>query len=402
MNALHSRAKGIYGLLGARYLTGAGVGSLKRGNSLRQLKSQVSRNPVYHPFKILLIHKRGKIFAPCSCFSVELIQPLKRYCVQHIALSPNVHRFGFCRVWIAGKLNVPRLNRNRGGGGKGNNCTQFCIMPSGGRDNDNGAIFYHFRNNKPFEVASQNVASFGVKVRFKWHKKSFQEKEKPQQSGFIQHPSRLANRFDGRPIQPLGNRISTANDGGNGVILPLVLVVCQALWLTTYALTGWQSTPLALDIHPTSRQTALIAFNHATGFSSPEQSGRYAAKSAYEYRSGFVMSAKHQSFAFQWRALVGRLHACWFHFVQSANPANSPPLFTFSSVKVVFKTKVKGNIMASIRKAFSRPIFAHPLRTFSTLEQANDYISRLIVDAGNSYRFNIQQTANGWVVGRVA
>ena len=56
----------------------------------------------------------------------------------------------------------------------------------------------------------------------------------------------------------------------------------------------------------------------------------------------------------------------------------------------------------STRKAFSRPIVAHPLRTFPNLLQASAFVDRLTTSNGHPYRFNIQQTAaDAWTVARV-
>ena len=56
----------------------------------------------------------------------------------------------------------------------------------------------------------------------------------------------------------------------------------------------------------------------------------------------------------------------------------------------------------TIRKGYSRPIIAQPLRTFPTLLQASAFIDRLTASNAASYRFNIQQTAaNSWTVARV-
>ena len=58
--------------------------------------------------------------------------------------------------------------------------------------------------------------------------------------------------------------------------------------------------------------------------------------------------------------------------------------------------------MPKIRKAFSRPIIAHPLRTFPNLIQASAFVDRLTAGNAAAYRFNIQQTvADAWTVARV-
>lgn len=58
--------------------------------------------------------------------------------------------------------------------------------------------------------------------------------------------------------------------------------------------------------------------------------------------------------------------------------------------------------MANKRQHFTRPIIAHPLRTFPNLIQASAFVDRLTASNGQPYRFNIQQTAaNVWTVARV-
>ncbi|QMT40406.1 hypothetical protein [Neisseria shayeganii] len=58
--------------------------------------------------------------------------------------------------------------------------------------------------------------------------------------------------------------------------------------------------------------------------------------------------------------------------------------------------------MKPIRKGYSRPITAQPLRTFPTLLQASAFVDRLTAQSAVSYRFNIQQTAaDCWTVARV-
>lgn len=54
------------------------------------------------------------------------------------------------------------------------------------------------------------------------------------------------------------------------------------------------------------------------------------------------------------------------------------------------------------RKAFSRPLVSHKIRTFPNLIQAAAFVDRLTASNAAAYRFNIQQTAaNAWTVARV-
>ena len=86
--------------------------------------------------------------------------------------------------------------------------------------------------------------------------------------------------------------------------------------------------------------------------------------------------------------------------LQSANPLSCCHPITFSSVKVVVKTVTKGIFMAKIRKGYSRPLYIHNIRNFPTLEAASRHVDLML--RGNALaRFNIQQTAQGWSVGRV-
>ena len=61
--------------------------------------------------------------------------------------------------------------------------------------------------------------------------------------------------------------------------------------------------------------------------------------------------------------------------------------------------KVK-SIMALIRKGYSRPLYIHTIRNFPTLEAASHHVD-LMLRSNALARFNIQQTAQGWSVGRV-
>lgn len=149
------------------------------------------------------------------------------------------------------------------------------------------------------------------------------------------------------------------------------------------------------------RQDTTAAFNQAAGFSSPSQFGRQAAVIPY-------------------RAALLRLHSLVVPFptgnrgtrgftpagsnCRSANPFLLFPAPTFSSVKRGIKNQFEKVliIMNSIRKGYSRPITAQPLRTFPTLLQASAFVDRLTAQSAVSYRFNIQQTAaDCWTVARV-
>ena len=61
----------------------------------------------------------------------------------------------------------------------------------------------------------------------------------------------------------------------------------------------------------------------------------------------------------------------------------------------------KVNIMTKIRRAFTRPLISHKIRTFASLNEASRYTGRLL-EGNPRARFNIQQTAaDTWTVCRI-
>lgn len=150
------------------------------------------------------------------------------------------------------------------------------------------------------------------------------------------------------------------------------------------------------------RQDTAAAFNQAAGFSSPNATRQTSRR--YSLSGGVIASAFPCCTFSYGEQGNGRLYACWKRVVQSANPFLLFPALTFSSVKRGLKNQHEKVliIMKSIRKGYSRPITAQPLRTFPTLLQASAFVDRLTAQSVVSYRFNIQQTAaDCWTVARV-
>lgn len=152
------------------------------------------------------------------------------------------------------------------------------------------------------------------------------------------------------------------------------------------------------------RQTAQnirVAFNQATGFSSPKQIGRQAA--VIPYRAAFLrLHSLAVPFPMGNRGTGGLAPAG--SICQSANPFLLFPAFTFSSMKRGIKNQIEKVhfIMTKIRQGYSRPLIIHSIRNFSSLSEACRFVDRLTASNGSPYRFNIQQTApDSWTVARV-
>ena len=85
---------------------------------------------------------------------------------------------------------------------------------------------------------------------------------------------------------------------------------------------------------------------------------------------------------------------------QSANPAICLPPTRLAALSGLYRPVRKGFAMTAIRKGYSRPLYIHNIRNFPTLEAASRHVDLML--RGNALaRFNIQQTAQGWSVGRV-
>lgn len=153
------------------------------------------------------------------------------------------------------------------------------------------------------------------------------------------------------------------------------------------------------------RQTAQnirVAFNQATGFSSPNTTWQTSRR--YPLSGGVFTSAFPCCTFSNGKQGNGRPCACWKHVVQSANPFLLFPTHTFSSVKAGLKNQREKVhlIMTKIRQGYSRPLIIHSIRNFSSLSEACRFVDRLTASNGSPYRFNIQQTApDSWTVSRV-
>ena len=154
----------------------------------------------------------------------------------------------------------------------------------------------------------------------------------------------------------------------------------------------------AIDNHRQRQQNKPVVLNRTASFDRLiyRQTSR-----RYSNLSGIFTSAHHATSApfsgGQWQGgYTPAGSVC-----RSVNPAICLPPHTFDSVTAALLTISKGHIMTT-RKAFSRPIIAHPLRTFPNLIQASAFVDRLTAGNAAAYRFNIQQTvADAWTVARV-
>ena len=145
--------------------------------------------------------------------------------------------------------------------------------------------------------------------------------------------------------------------------------------------------------HP---QNKLVAFNRATGFSSPLQFGRQAAK-AYQRASGIFTSAI-PCYTFS-NGKQGREALRLLVRTASLSTRLLFPAYTFDSVTAGLNNPVrKGNTMTQIRKGYSRPLISKKIRSFATLAEAGRFIDRLTAANRNDYAFNIIQQDNRWTV----
>ena len=152
----------------------------------------------------------------------------------------------------------------------------------------------------------------------------------------------------------------------------------------------------ALDHSSALLQYSLVGLNQSTSFSRLLQKGRHNAA----YFRGFFTSVSTALMPSSNGDKRREALCLLVSFCQSANPLSCCHPITFSSVKVAVKTKRKGIFMAKIRKGYSRPLYIHNIRNFPTLEAASRHVDLML--RGNALaRFNIQQTAQGWSVGRV-
>lgn len=153
---------------------------------------------------------------------------------------------------------------------------------------------------------------------------------------------------------------------------------------------------LWLDGQAKQPQNKPVAFNRATGFSSPLQLGRQAA---FKPLSGGVVTSAFPCCTFPTgnRGTGGLAPAG--SSCQSANPFLLFPAHTFSSVVAGLKNQLeKVRIMTKIRKGYSRPLISRSIRSFDTLAEAGRFIDRLTVVNANDYRFNIIQQDGRWTV----
>ena len=146
--------------------------------------------------------------------------------------------------------------------------------------------------------------------------------------------------------------------------------------------------------HP---QKKLVAFNRATGFSSPLQFGRQAAK-AYQRASGIFTSAI-PCYTFS-NGKQGREALRLLVRTASLLTRLLFPAHTFSSVAAGLITQFEKvlTIMTKIRKGYSRPLISRKIRSFATLADAGRFIDRLTEANRNDYAFNIIQQDNRWTV----
>ena len=146
--------------------------------------------------------------------------------------------------------------------------------------------------------------------------------------------------------------------------------------------------------HP---QNKLVAFNRATGFSSPLQFGRQAAK-AYQRASGIFTSAI-PCYTFS-NGKQGREALRLLVRTASLLTRLLFPAHTFSSVAAGLITQFEKvlTIMTKIRKGYSRPLISRKIRSFATLADAGRFIDRLTEANRNDYAFNIIQQDGRWLV----
>ncbi|UOO88861.1 hypothetical protein LVJ82_15595 [Vitreoscilla massiliensis] len=153
----------------------------------------------------------------------------------------------------------------------------------------------------------------------------------------------------------------------------------------------------ALDHTSALLQYSPTNLNQLVRFGSLNSNGRQNAA----FNRGFftsVIPALMPSFYGDKRQ--GRIRARWVRYSSLPTLLSCCHPTTFGSVLVAVKTVTKGIFMAKIRKGYSRPLYIHNIRNFPTLEAASRHVDLML--RGNALaRFNIQQTAQGWSVGRV-
>ena len=155
----------------------------------------------------------------------------------------------------------------------------------------------------------------------------------------------------------------------------------------------------ALDGGNAARHNPPVAFNRATGFSSPKTTWQTSRR--YPISGGIFTSAFFPLLHLSRGGRGGRPCACREHVARSANPPLSAPPSRLAAWARAYRPNVKGNnIMPKIRRAFSRPLISQKLRTFRNLREACRYIDRLTVSDASAYRFNIVQQGRTWTVCR--
>ena len=197
-----------------------------------------------------------------------------------------------------------------------------------------------------------------------------------------------------RLVMRLKRKIATLQQGNHD--LRIGHGVAAGVGVAAVAAVGCLKAVDSMAQHP---QNKPVVFNRTASFDrlTTRQTSR-----RYSNLSGIFTSAHHATsapfFGGQWQGGYTPAGSC----CRSVNPAICLPPHTFDSVTAAIQTNKKGHIMPKIRKAFSRPIIAHPLRTFPNLIQASAFVDRLTASNAAAYRFNIQQTAaDAWTVARV-
>ena len=134
---------------------------------------------------------------------------------------------------------------------------------------------------------------------------------------------------------------------------------------------------ILIDNQTLHQHNNCIAFNQAMGFSSPNQSGRRAARCLFAC-GVFVSVIPCCAFSMGSKGVGDFMSAG--SLCQSANPFLLFPAFMFSSVNGVCKNQSeKVFIMAKIRQAFTRPFISQKIRSFNQLSDASACVARLMV-----------------------
>lgn len=153
----------------------------------------------------------------------------------------------------------------------------------------------------------------------------------------------------------------------------------------------------AIDNHSKRRQYKPTVLNRTASREKLEHNGRQSAlnsflsgifTSAYPLVLPFAMAGRGKVRPSRAGSLCQFLTPCPLPAAHRVRTGSGTPAIT------------KGHTMTT-RKAFSRPIIAHPLRTFPNLIQASAFVDRLTASNTAGYRFNIQQHGNAWTVARV-